>query len=289
MVSALLLWHTILPKAAQWWIEFGENTPTSQGIINSTTLRDHGLPGGYNSLEEMNNRSLRFPGVSQRVLIYMSDWYNHKCGDKDTVSPSVKYTYVYDDSGDLPPLLLLQEKPTIQPSGVTQPRDETPTAVARTFVLDSAIVDKGARIFYLRADEIRRCDDPSCKDATQFIFPSLHSIDMSSSLRGGYIGNALDPYDGNRNGVVPIILQFGDMEVSRAFVPRAHRNETYPVIPIFKKFRKSMSMKGIEMSAARTQCIGPDASNEPPMNPSKHPLWSPANPLSHLLSQLYPS
>lgn len=272
MVTALLLWHMILPKATQWWIEFEEIAPKNLETVNTTTFLEYGLPGGYTSLEEMADRSRRFPASSQRVRVYMSDWYTNGCGDKDRSFSRIKYTFVHDDSDDLPPLLLIQEKPTTLLRNVENQSlaEETQHSAARTFVLDSAIVDKGARIFYLRADEIRRCDDPSCKDATQFLFPSLHSIDMSSILNGGYIGNALDPFDGNRNGVVPVILQFGDMEVSRAFVPRAHRNETYPVIPIFKKFRRSMSMDDIEMAAARTQCNAPNASNEPPMNPSKH-------------------
>jgi hypothetical protein len=312
MLSALLLWHSYLPKATQWWIDLEDyNHDTNAapllvtnndryGSLDAAMFLDSGLPGGYTSLEEMQNRSLRFPSVAQRVKVYMTDWFAECNGASSTSNnhnsrstTMVKFAYVQDAAAEdedepAPPLLLIQE-----PQRQSYDSDTTATAPPpRTFVLDSAIADKGARVFYLRADEIRRCDDPSCKDAVQYIFPSLHHIDMaalssssssssSSSAffahyQNGYVGNALDARDGNSNGVVPILLQFGDTEVSRAYVPLSHSNETYPVVPIFKKFRKSMSMKDLE---AVVQCaqssIGASAETPSMYHPStyKKPIF----------------
>ena len=88
------------------------------------------------------------------------------------------------------------------------------------FLLDSRASIKGVHLFYLRADEIRRCDQAPCYDALNFLFSSLHRIDMSFRQSSSYPGNALDSVDGNTNAVLPIVLQFGGLEVSRAFVPR---------------------------------------------------------------------
>ena len=37
-----------------------------------------------------------------------------------------------------------------------------------------------------------------------------------------------------------VLLQFGDLEVSRAYVVVTGQNETYPVVPHLKKFRWSL-------------------------------------------------
>lgn len=205
----------------------------------------------------MKDRKHRFPSIQERVALYMSNWYSPPCrvGNISDFGPHVKYNFI-GDTDSAAPLLAIREIDVdiadANASAIPTEDDaefaELPSVVSRkyshsgsnrTFVLDSTILDKGARVFFLRANEVRRCNDHSCEDTLKFIFPSLYRVDMAGDPPG-YPGNALDLIDGNSNQVVPVVLQFGDMEVSRAYVPGTNKNETYPGIPIFKKFRLAL-------------------------------------------------
>jgi len=186
----------------------------------------------------------------------------------DDSSTHIQYNYLRDDSDPkAPPLLALQEL-TIPQEMLEQELDENDPSQRkfansgnnRTFVLDNTAIVKGARLFYMTADKIRECDKTFCLDFREFIFPSLHRADMSvvapavggneqppfarqtvsSTAAAAYPGNGLDATDGNTNAVVPVLLQFGDLEISRAWVVTSGNNETYPAMPIQKKFRWSM-------------------------------------------------
>lgn len=128
----------------------------------------------------------------------------------------------------------------------------------RTFLLDAQAIEKGSRLFYLSADAMRKCSSLPCFDTVHFLFPSLHRTDMSvtttttssvdHTLRqqlqnhpSRYPGNALDPLDGNSIGVVPILLQFGDLDVTRSYCPATHLPERFPATPLVRKFRGSVS------------------------------------------------
>ena len=243
----------------------------------------------------MKDRAQRFPSVEERVALYMSNWYAPPCrGQNGYLGPHVKYNFLGDSENGAPLLAVreieVDESHTRYNStngndfGKDLPFDTrkySHSGSNRTFVLDSTILDKGARVFFLRANEVRRCNDHSCEDTLKFVFPSLYRVDMASAASSpGYPGNALDLIDGNSNHVVPVILQFGDMEVSRAFVPSTNDNETYPVIPIFKKFR--LALPSNELCRVTTQSCVTDSmvpftvSGTQRVQPSKFSLCAPS-------------
>jgi hypothetical protein len=256
----------------------------------------------YNIPETLRLTSLfrpkRFPSVDLRVKVYMSNWYNPPsliCGScfgltkessnlthSSRGSNYIQYQYISGSTGRThsgstasSPLLILNEfdvSPPTEQYNLSTPPTTIDTNQSnskgnnhgRTFVLDSqSTMSGGSRIFFFSANEIRRCHLSACNDIVQFMFPSLHRINMGVSKRvvgqedsietipstskHGYVGNGLGS-DGNRNMVVPIIFQFGDLELSRAYSPKTHRNETYPIVPIFKKFRLSISKQELQLT-----------------------------------------
>lgn len=282
-LTAVILWCLVLPEATKWWTTIQTIQPTNATESRSRQMMNPlaKLPGNYQSLEEMNARHQRFPSIDQRVRVYMSNWYTPPCRptNNNVDASFVQYNYLPDPTGKAPPLLVLQElvipedrmssndNGDVENDGadlslvVADQRQYSHSGNNRTFLLDSQTAVTGAIIFYMSADAMRRCDQSACFDTVKYLFPSLHRIDMSVTgpteaytstalhpKKGlfSYAGNALDAMDGNRNGVVPVILQFGDLEISRAYVPRTHLNETYPVTPVFKKFRMSLSRSELQ-------------------------------------------
>jgi len=193
----------------------------------------------------------------------------------------VQYHYLRDDKDPAaPPLLALQElkipahllkqddDSDDNDDNADEPTDRKMRRVFahsgnnRTFLLDNTCIVRGARLFYMTADTIRQCDKTFCLDFVKFIFPSLHRTDMSvdvgrqnkKAAATAYPGNALDATDGNTNAIVPVLLQFGDLEIGRAYVVTTGQNETYPVLPTMKKFRWSLSREELDRVTSADPC-----------------------------------
>ena len=276
VVTSVVLWWHVLPGATEWWtaqvhaqspqVFNAPDLPVAVAAARMMSLDEPlRLPGGYRSVEEMDARSTRFPSIDERVRVYMSNWYQPPCArhtnsneTSDDDTNYIQYNYLRDENDpEQAPLLVLKElkipmellEQDLDSSDPTQ-RKFANSGNNRIFVLDNTAIDKGARLFYMTADKIRACDQAFCLDFVRFIFPSLHRTDMSVQLNpvdasqqplraaAASPGNALDGEDGNSNAVVPVVLQFGDLEISRAWVVTSGNNETYPAIPIQKKFRR---------------------------------------------------
>lgn len=257
--TAIVLWCRVLPEATDWWVQqdvSALDVSASRMMLLEEPVR---LPGGYGSVEEMNARSKRFPSIDDRVRVYMSNWYQPPCSRHAKRNETsfddtsyIQYNYLRDvNDAEQPPLLVLQEltipmelldQDDLDSTDPTE-RKFANSGNSRVFVLDGTVVDKGAHLFFMTADKIRECDKAFCVDFVNFIFPSLHRADMSVTpmdkhfTAPSYPGNALDANEGNTNAIVPVLLQFGDLEITRAWVATSGRNETYPVVPIQKKFR----------------------------------------------------
>jgi hypothetical protein len=303
--TALILWCHVVPAAAaartaDWWMR--QNHAEKSEHPHAAFASMETLPGSYTSVEEMLARSQRFPSVDERVQIYMSNWYTPPCSSTlseegtstgsstgtDTslgfASSFVQYNYLRD--GETDPLLVVREvlipEESLSNEDSQEDDDSTtsdaPNAVIydpapkyfqssnhRIFLLDSQALDRGARVFYLSADTVRRCGSMPCADTVNYLFPSLHRVDMNvGSIAAfthgglappvGYPGNALDSVDGNRNGVSPVLLQFGDLDVTRSFCPASHTNETFPAVPLFRKFRGSLTTAERQRVATSRSC-----------------------------------
>lgn len=285
-VTAIVMWCHVLPGATEWWTttvqqqqQDASTSPYATARMMTLTEGNNArlLPGGYRSVEEMQERPSRFPSIDLRTRVYMSNWYQPPCtggaasihsNSNKSSSPSffddtthIQYNYLRDDKDrKAPPLLVLQELKLPPELLEQEQRNFKNSGNNRTFVLDNTAIVKGARLFYMTADTFRECDETFCLDFVKFIFPALHRADMSVvvpgdgrkqqqqqqpfrktvSAKAAYPGNALDATDGNTNAVVPVLLQFGDLEMNKAWVVTSGRNETYPVMPVQKKFRWSM-------------------------------------------------
>jgi hypothetical protein len=297
--TALILYYHVVPaigaRTADWWMRQNNHDEKSENPYAAFASMET-LPGSYTSMEEMLARNQRFPSIDERVQIYMSNWYAPPCSPTSltdaldtslgvTVASSfVQYNYLRD--GETDPLLVLREVLIPEDSLSNEESDEdddsttsdAPNAVIydpapkyfqssnhRIFLLDSQALDRGARVFYLSADTVRRCGSMPCADTVNYLFPSLHRVDMnvgSVSARAhgglvpsvGYPGNALDSVDGNRNGISPVLLQFGDLDVTRSFCPASHTNETFPAVPLFRKFRGSLTTAERRRVATSRSC-----------------------------------
>jgi hypothetical protein len=189
------------------------------------------IPHGYLSREEMLRRNLRFPSVDDRVKLYMSSWYTQPCTIVENVNDTsesqqhidmiTQFNFLHD-STDEPPILLLREANIVE-------RNATATS-SRVFLIDSNAEAKGSRIFFMSPSEIRKCDHSFCLDTQSYLFPSLQRLQGTDHW-----------HIPKRKWKVPILMQFGDAEISRAFRLLTKKNETYPNVPLIKKFRYSMN------------------------------------------------
>lgn len=170
-------------------------------------LKIEGLHG-YESIEQLKDRSNRFPSIDERVQIYMSNWYIPSNCSIDTNS-SVSFRYI--------------DQKNIQPFReviVEEIHMDDSFSAPRRFLIDSQ--NTLGKLHFLEEGNMipESCDSEYCIDMIRYFLPSLRR------------SNA--PRD------VPVIFQFSDEETSRAFSPTSHHNELYPNVPHFKKSRFSI-------------------------------------------------
>lgn len=165
----------------------------------------------YRSASELARRSKRFPSVDKRLKVYLSSWYAPPLNDTHYV-----LYHEYSSNGTTAVRELDMPRATKVPAIL--PLDKKPIRSRTLFILDK--------------DEIEKCKntgDSLCRDVATFILPALRRLDS--------MGQAVS---------APIILQFGDAEEWHTFNPRNKKNESYPIVPLIKKFRTSMSRETID-------------------------------------------
>lgn len=208
------------------------------GVNRFHQLQNEKLPVGYLSRQEMLERAFRFPSVTDRVKVYMSSWYTPPCKIIDNINSTQQHSepkalthfkFLYDSAG---PLLVLRE---------VTPQVEHENVHSRVFLLDNNPESKGSRIFFMDPTEIRKCDHSFCLDTKKYLFPSLKRLQESENLTISA-----------STWKVPVILQFGDAEISRAYRLATKKNESYPNIPIIKKFRYSIDRDELRRLTARS-------------------------------------
>ena len=161
---------------------------------------------GYVSLGELNERSLRFPSILERVNIYMSShWFHPPCSNNN-------------DGGDL--VLYRLNNATVDIREIARNHSWP----QRLFRLDSSTALR--KIHAMQRDTIisQECSSEYCQDLLQFWFPVVDSL-----------GAMLDP-------MLPFLFQFSDEEVSIAFEPRSGKNISYPNLPHVKKMRLALPL-----------------------------------------------
>jgi hypothetical protein len=198
------------------------------------------LPQGYTSVEEMLARPLRFPSVEDRIKLYMSSWYSPPCNPTDgKLHTSDETNVTYSTNATLPQYNFLQATPEEAPLLLLQELQLPHTRhelFGRLFLIDSGAEPQGSLVFYLDPMRIRQCNHSFCLDTLTYLLPALKRIQEAT---GKY-------------WQVPVLMEFGDAEVSRAYRPVTHKNESYPNVPLIKKFRYAMSQSEVRRITSRT-------------------------------------
>lgn len=180
-------------------------TSTLDGTCNVSMARRSSFAPplyGYDSLEELNNRTKRFPSIRDRVQLYLSDWYHPPCSSKnETVSFDDLILYSFSET-----------KLTIReiPSAVSK--------VPRTFILNSNTTLGKLHYFSLENALPQNCYSEYCQDMIQYIQPSIERVNLT----------------------VPLLFQFSDDERSKALDVATQKHQPYPSLAHFKKFRMSL-------------------------------------------------
>ena len=227
-----------VPRKKQVRTTILPSSPVPTGQFNKTEAnKTNVLTGGYLSSAEMEDRHLRFPSAQERVKLYMSSWYTPPCKRNDTAKAEyeegdglVQYAYLPSNESIGPQLLLLDAIPG---NGSGAGEGSLAGHRRRLFLVNGTNV-KGTVIFYLIPSDLRNCHDGYCNDVRSYIIPSLQRLQSLATMK------------------VPVLLQFGDSELARAFLPSANKLVSYPSVPVIKKFRCSMSTKELQRITDRT-------------------------------------
>jgi hypothetical protein len=177
---------------------------------------------GYRSMSELLARKSRFPSVDDRIKNYMTNWYLPPC--EDSADAHVQFNLKGNSSTpDELPSLFLHE---VSVTGV-----ETATVVQleAKWRMDAP--------FYMDRTEIEGCQHPYCVDVVRFLLPAWDQVSKTQELD------------------VPLILQFGDHELSKAYVPADGKYSMYPHIPLIKKFRHVLMKKDSDAMIGNDTCI----------------------------------
>jgi len=153
--------------------------------------------------EEIATRHKRFPSVTERAKVYMSNWYALPCeGNKDAL---VRY------KRNAPGSWMIREPPN--------------ESERRLFVNATETVEM-ARIFSMTRDGIAECENNEyCVDAIDYWVPSYDRLEK----------NGLDMH-------VPLLSQFGDFSIAKSRIvdrPEVKITDLHanPPIPYIMKFR----------------------------------------------------
>ena len=220
--------------------------------------------GYYRSVQEFEGRRSRFPSVEDRLKVYMSTWYVPPCPDDP--NGLVRYTYVHKEEqvnsqeAAMSTSLLIQLA-TPMDNNKKQENEDPPLL---TLALNSTI-HRSRYLFYLDRKKVKACQNKYCIDTMDYVFPALDRIANTS----------------NKDDDIPIIMQFGDAEEFKTYkADGSGEKVNYPMVPVVKKFRNSMTAQERERVTTHPLCdsnSGPSASplrvastvripNEPPHN-----------------------
>lgn len=182
-----------------------------------TSLSDENVPknvslGIYRSKEEMDGRSKRFPRVDERVRLYMTNWYHHSC-QRDNSDASVHYNFTPNPNNKSlsADLLLVREMRT---------EKEKIRGLLRMFSVNATTEFDMLHYVESHNDAFQnQCKNEYCQDMIRYLLPAVKRNLIRS----------------------PILYQFSDVEKSRGFCVTKKRMAAYPSIPVFKKFRNSLT------------------------------------------------
>ena len=195
------------------------------------------LEFAYSSVEEMENRSARFPSIDHRIKIYMSNWYIPPCEDGARIGYKFSDSPVHATGSSLPMThnLTLREI----------------TVQARDPLLRSNLHRIGLQTHKLklhRRQRMFRVNSNFDGSHTSDSFDMVHFLDRSSLSKCMHkycldtIDFLLASMDKATSKKIPILYQFGDKHEAK--LPKILYNQTevadawFPKIPIIQKMRR---------------------------------------------------
>lgn len=160
--------------------------------------------------DEQVSRHLRFPSVSERVKVYMGDWYNPPCPDNDNAVVKYRYTSDTNTAGGL----IVQELPAKE-------NDVVSAEYPRYFYNLTNFIEM-ARVFQMDRESILTCtSNEYCVDSIEYWVPAIDRLRAQGRLP---------------NPPVPTLAHFGDSNTPKAKgVDGAIRD--FPRLPYIMKFR----------------------------------------------------
>jgi len=215
---------------------------------------------GYASIEELQERAARFPSVQERVQVYMSNWYLPPCSSSSGTKKGGSTTRGKEDDGLIhyrfsnpadnnhdPGALFLREV-------VSQ---AAPQSRPRVFQLDGNTTL--GKLHYMEHEKMHPdlCDSEYCVDILRHWYPAMERV--LGRLEGSAETNSALP---------PVLFQFSDDELSRAYRPATDKNEPYPKLPHLKKSRLSLLPQDI---VPEKQCDPVPKPILPILVPTEHP------------------
>lgn len=176
---------------------------------------------GYTTPEELEGRPFRFPTAEERVKIYMGNWYAPPC--EGNTKAEIHYKMRENPMTNQSEALLRE----LAGPGISE-EDR------RVFLLHGDI--DMATLFFMQRGVIEGCDNDFCMDTMKYLFPAYDRVvDHSAAF-------------------VPTVLQFGDSDTVKSFIPAYNSFGFSPNVPIIKKFRRSFTREAISAMSA-TKCI----------------------------------
>lgn len=193
------------------------------------TRGDTETPSQYASVEEMRNRTYRFPSVQERVLVLMSNWYSPPC--KENAQGHVQFQPVMQDADNVH--FLIKE---IGTAGETYQRkflitsDFNDTEKERTvFNADSQTVNKKHRRHSGYWD-----------DTKKHVVPAFNRVGSNSNI--------------------PTLIQFGVTPRTAGYDPITKKARvSHPRVPLLRRWRKSFSKSELYDMTEKT-CINGERS-----------------------------
>jgi Glycosyl transferase family 90 len=202
------------------------------------------LEFAYADVEEMLNRSNRFPSVEQRVKVYMSNWYIPPCDD----TARIGYEYSFANEGrNGENVNFVDNNETLTTSvGRTLTMREIDSQQLMLVNASSASDEQLQRFFQVKNEDVtydevnfmdRRafseCVHQYCVDMMTFLLPSMDRVLNNNA------GIMTDSHD-----MVPILYQFGDQHTAILTMVTGDRKlqakSWYPRIPVIQKMRQSI-------------------------------------------------
>jgi Glycosyl transferase family 90 len=208
----------------------------------------------YDTYQEAQFRSQRFPSVEQRVKLYLSNWYLPPCPDSDApfIAYSARRLYHWEYSrSEHIDTSVDDNSPSSEDKWYYElhvvhmdNEDDTEDRTVRSMVVTNEVEVR--RIFYADASPLLNCSQQVnwsihfyCSDTQQSILEELPALGWNDSS--------------SSSPPPPILVQFSDETESIMGIDIANHSQVIsnPDVPHFKKIRYALSNKDLDRLVRR--------------------------------------